>query len=408
MIRSRSVFGADHPFSVDEVVLRVKNLIEYDEFLAHIAVEGELTDLKHHVSGHVYFTLKGKNASMNCVMFRGDAQGMLLWPQVGDRVLVTGAVRLYEARGTVQIYAKKMFPLGQSAAARAKEELRRKLEREGLFDPVRKRKIPFYPAIVACVTSDTGAAVRDVMRQHANRFPAADLIVVPTLVQGMYAAESLITALHRASVIRGVEVILLVRGGGAKDDLNPFDNEDLVREVARCPVPVVTGIGHEIDESLCDLAADMHQPTPTAAAAAVFPDRLNELAALRDTQSRMNAEMMRRIEADTVSLENSRKNLNGVVEHRIQESAQRLDAADDRLRKNISAVIAENSLKLSGFKRALDNLSPILLARRGYSLVRIGDQPLLSSAQASAGASLTVQMLDGDVSGIVQHVAKHS
>ena len=408
MIRNLSVRNADRPFTVDEVVLRVKNLIEYDEFLAHIAVEGELTDLKRHVSGHVYFALKGKSASMNCVMFRSDAQGMLLWPEVGDRVLVTGAVRLYEARGTVQIYAKKMFPLGQSAAARAKEELRRRLEREGLFDPGRKRKIPAYPSVVACVTSDTGAAVRDVMRQRANRFPAAQLIVVPTLVQGLHAAENLTAALRRAAAVRGVDVILLVRGGGAKEDLNPFDNEDLVREVARCTVPVVTGIGHEIDESLCDLAADMHQPPPTAAAAAVFPDRLNELAALKDAQKNVNAEMVRRLEAESACLENILKEMNGTAERRLQESAVRLDAADDRLKRNASSAIAENSLKLSGFKRALDNLSPVRLARRGYSLVRIDGQPLLKAAQASAGAVLTVQMLDGDVNGIVQHMSKRS
>ncbi|MGI6075725.1 MAG: exodeoxyribonuclease VII large subunit, partial [Pyramidobacter sp.] len=397
--------SADRPLSVDEVVARVRRLIEYDEVLAHISVEGELTDLKRHVSGHVYFSLKGQSASMNCVMFRSDAQGLLLWPRTGDRVLVTGAVRLYEARGTVQIYARKMFPLGQGAAARAKEELRRKLESEGLFASGRKRPIPRCPRVVACVTSDTGAAVRDVIRQHDSRFPAAQLIVVPSLVQGVHAAESAVAALRRAGALPGVEVVLLVRGGGAKEDLNPFDDEELVREVARCPVPVVTGIGHEIDESLCDLAADLRQPTPTAAAAAVFPDRLVELAALEAASGRMSGGLRRTLESCETFLRNCRNSMDGVAKRRLEEAVQHLDGVDERLEKDAAAAVAESKTGLAGIERALANLSPERLARRGYSLVQVEGKPLTSAAKATVGAELTVQLLDGDVCGTVNRVS---
>ena len=392
---------ADRPLSVDEVVTRVRKLIEYDEVLAHVSVEGELTDLKRHVSGHVYFSLKGQSASMNCVMFRSDAQGLLLWPQRGDRVLVTGAVRLYEARGTVQVYARKMYPLGQGAAARAKEELRRKLEGEGLFAPERKRAVPLCPRTVACVTSDTGAAVRDVIRQHDSRFPAAHLIVVPCLVQGVRAAESATFALRRAGTLSGVEAVLLVRGGGAKEDLNPFDDEELVREVARCPVPVVTGIGHEIDESLCDLAADLRQPTPTAAAAAVFPDRFAELAALETASRGMRRGLRRTFEACGTLLQNCKKTLDRVAAHILQEAVLHLDGADEELEKNTAAALCENKTRLTGIERTLANLSPKRLAQRGYSLVQVGGVPLTSAAQTTVGDELTVQLLDGDVVGRV-------
>ena len=243
--------------SVDEVAFRVKKMLEYDPLLSNLTVEGELSDLKRHSSGHVYFMLKGAKASVPCVMFRSDAAGMLLWPRVGDRVILQGRVDLYAERGTVQVYARKMFPLGVGAAARAKEELRLKLEKEGLFSDMRKRPLPPYPRRAVCVTSPTGAAVRDVINVFRRRYPSAELVVVPCLVQGLQAPESIAAALRRAGAVPGAEVILLVRGGGSREDLNPFDDEELVREVARSPLPLVSGVGHEVDWSLCDMAADL-------------------------------------------------------------------------------------------------------------------------------------------------------
>lgn len=398
------VKNAAAPLTVDEVALRVKNLLDYDETLAHLVVEGELTDFKRHVSGHVYFVLKGQNASLPCVMFRGDAADMLLWPAVGDRVVVSGSVRLYEARGAVQIYARKIYPLGLGAAARAKEELRLRLEKEGLFAPARKRPLPRYPRRVACVTSDTGAAVRDVIRQFRTRFPAAELIVVPCLVQGVRAAESTALALRRASALPGVDVALLVRGGGAKEDLNPFDDEELVREVARCTVPVVCGVGHEVDWSLCDLAADRREPTPTAAAASVFPDRAEELDGLAECARLLHMHAARALRDEKRELANREENMRRFWGRSLENAAQRLDDLDEKTTYRACAELRLMNGRLDEFERSLENLSPAALARRGYSLVMSGGRPLLSSAQARCGDALSVQMLDGTVAGHVESV----
>ena len=392
-------------FSVDEVALRVRNLIDYDETLAHLTVEGELTDFKRHVSGHIYFTLKGQNASLACVMFRSDAAGQLLWPQAGDRVCVVGSVRLYEARGTVQLYARKLFPLGVGAAARAKEELRARLEKEGLFSPARKRPVPAYPRVVACVTSDTGAAVRDVIKQYRSRYPLASLIIVPCLVQGVHAAESAAAALRRACALDGVEAVLFVRGGGAKEDLSPFDDEELVREVARSAVPVVTGIGHEIDESLCDLAADRREPTPTAAAASVFPDRARELDAVSLYQKRLES-------CAQTSLDDARQDIDAVQRQLRQNAAAGIGSAAqkvDFLEETMARVLADrlriSAAKLGELERSLNNLSPHELARRGYSLVLHGGRPLVTAAEVRENDEIVVQLLDGDVRGTVCSVA---
>ncbi|OON88571.1 exodeoxyribonuclease VII large subunit [Pyramidobacter sp. C12-8] len=392
------------PLTVDEVALRVKNLLDYDETLAHLVVEGELTDFKRHVSGHVYFVLKGQNASMPCVMFRGDAAGTLLWPAVGDRVVVSGSVRLYEARGAVQIYARKIYPLGLGAAARAKEELRLKLEKEGLFAPARKRSLPRYPRRAACVTSDTGAAVQDVIRQFRTRFPAAELIVVPCLVQGVRAAESAAAAMRRVSALAGVEVVLLVRGGGAKEDLNPFDDEELVREVARCPVPVVCGVGHEVDWSLCDLAADRREPTPTAAAASVFPDRMRELGGLAECARLLHMHADHGLRNERQMLASREENMRNFLGRLLENAAQRLDDLDEKTTFHARAELRQRQGQLDGYERSLRNLSPALLARRGYSLVMSGGRPLLSSVQVRCGDAIVVQTLDGDVKGRVDSV----
>ncbi len=397
MIRPMKIPRSEaRPLTVDEVASRVKRLIDFDEVLSRVIVEGELTDLKRHVSGHVYFALKGRASVLNGVMFKSDAGGILMWPQVGDRVLVSGSVRLYEGRGTVQIYARKMYPLGQSAAARAKEELRRRLEAEGLFAAERKRSLPRYPRVVACVTSDTGAAIRDVMRQHAVRWPAAKLILVPCLVQGVHASESAAAALRRAGAV-GAEVVLLVRGGGAKEDLNPFDDEELVREVARCPVPVVTGVGHEIDESLCDLAADLCQPTPTAAAAAVFPDRKNELEMCEGAGFRIKSLAVRRLDDSRTRVKNSCLRIDRAARHALQNALLNLDSLGGRISRHAKNSISSASVYLDGAARTLSGLSPRSLARRGYSLVNCGGKPLLSAAQIEPDSELTVQLLDGDV-----------
>lgn len=393
-------------FSVDEVALRVRKLIQYDPDLSSLTVEGELSELKRHSSGHVYFSLKGEKASLPCVMFRSDAAGMLLWPQTGDRVLVQGRVDFYAERGTVQIYVRKMYPVGLGAAARAKEELRRKLEREGLFSDARKRALPAFPSRVACVTSPTGAAIRDVMSVFRRRYPAAELIVVPCLVQGIQAPESIASALLRAARIPNVQAILLVRGGGSRDDLNPFDDEDVVRALACLPVPVISGVGHEVDWSLCDLAADLRVPTPTAAAEAVFPDIREILSALRGAETRLSVSARARSHVLSSDLSALESGIGRSCVRTIRHEMQTLDLAEEGLEGKYKRGIEDFYTRLGNLERSLDALSPYSLSARGYALCCAEGVPVKSIQQIMSAAHLTVQFTDGDAACTVDKVTQ--
>lgn len=392
--------------SVDEVAFRVKKMLEYDPLLSNLTVEGELSDLKRHSSGHVYFMLKGAKASVPCVMFRSDAAGMLLWPRVGDRVILQGRVDLYAERGTVQVYARKMFPLGVGAAARAKEELRLKLEKEGLFSDMRKRPLPPYPRRAVCVTSPTGAAVRDVINVFRRRYPSAELVVVPCLVQGLQAPESIAAALRRAGAVPGAEVILLVRGGGSREDLNPFDDEELVREVARSPLPLVSGVGHEVDWSLCDMAADLRVPTPTAAAESVFPDRKGVLDALRGAEDRLAAALASRcglLASKVASLESG---ITRSCLRFIRSGMQTADSLEEQLNVRCKRSLRESELRLNHLERSLLGLSPQSICARGYALCLSGAAPVTSVKQIKAAGRLTVQLIDGDATCSIEHITE--
>lgn len=394
------------PMTVDEVATRVKNLLAYDSvFSGTVSVTGEVTDFKRHVSGHVYFTIKGQKAYLSCVMFRSYAYKMLLWPQVGDSVLVSGNVNYYEARGTVQLYARKITPLGEGAAARAKALLKKKLEAEGLFDAARKRPLPRYPKRVVCVTSPTGAAVRDVIRQYKTRMPNTELIISPCLVQGDDAPESAACAMRKAYSL-GADVIILVRGGGSKEDLNPFDDEELVREVARSPIPVVTGIGHEVDTSLCDLAADLVQPTPTAAATAVFRDRAQESANLKAMSDRADILYLSYIRASRKYAESLSEKLTKGFYDQIGANFQYIDVMRQKAASAVKSRIASERIKLDALSMALKNLSPAELSRRGYCVVTSGEKRLRSIGELKIKDAIEVHLLDGKASASVTGIAK--
>nr|HPJ48498.1 exodeoxyribonuclease VII large subunit [Synergistales bacterium] len=232
--------------TVDELTRYISLLFEESETLSSLQVRGTLSGFKRHSSGHVYFTLLGEESRISCALFRSDAGRIPLWPADGDEVLVTGKAGVYGPRGAYQIYARTIRPLGEAAQTRAKKELMERLKREGLFEPALKRRLPPLPLRVALVTSPTGAAVRDVVKVARERFPLCRLLVVPTVVQGATAVEEIARGLVRAGSIPEVEAVMLVRGGGSRDDLNPFDEEEVVRAVRSCPVPVVTGLGHQV------------------------------------------------------------------------------------------------------------------------------------------------------------------
>ena len=276
----------DAPVTVDELTGTIRKAIFSCGELQNVSVCGELMGFKKHTSGHSYFTILGKESRIACVLFRSNASSVLTWPKDGDEVMVRGSVDVYGARGSYQMYASNLLPIGAGAKARAKEMLKNKLAQEGLFDPALKRPIPFFPNRVAVITSPTGAALQDVIKISSMRYPSADIIVIPSLMQGFAAEEEISYAFSSLAKVKNLSLAILARGGGSRDDLDIFDSESVVRAVRMSPVPVITGLGHQIDFTLADMAADASAPTPSGAAERVFPDSrdlLSQLDTIKDS-----------------------------------------------------------------------------------------------------------------------------
>lgn len=258
-------------FTVSDLTARIRDLLARN--FTDIIVQGEISNCRPAASGHIYFTLKDDRAQIRCVLFKQQQRGMKFRPEDGLKASVRGSISVYEARGEYQVYVESLEPLGRGALQLAFEQLKKKLEAEGLFDPACKKPLPLLPSRIGLITSPTGAAVRDVVRILKRRFPNVHLTLYPVLVQGEGAASQIIEALAHFSRTRSADVILLVRGGGSIEDLWSFNEESLARAIAACAIPVISGVGHETDFTIADFAADVRASTPSAAAELVVQTR---------------------------------------------------------------------------------------------------------------------------------------
>jgi exodeoxyribonuclease VII large subunit len=394
--------------TVDELNQRVQLVIQSDPVLENLAVTGEILDFKVHKTGHAYFTLVGKETRLACVMFRSHAGSLPSWPQTGDQVLVEGTVSVYLARGSYQLYARRLTPSGQGAQTRAKEELKRRLAEEGLFDPRHRRALPEYPDSVVILTSPTGAAVKDVLRVSRNRYPACEIFVLPCNVQGADAPGQILTAFSRASKLEGVQVALLVRGGGSRDDLNPFDDELVVRAVRSCPIPVVTGLGHEIDSTLSDLAADFSAPTPSAAAERVFPDRNAILSSISSLGRHARSGITRRVDEMAWIAERNQNRLSLSFERRLGEGETAVETLSENLRRGIDARLELEAHCLQSITSTLEALSPERVMARGFIACEtpVG-VPVVTASAAAGQDSLRLLFSDGKVPVKVEGPAEY-
>ena len=384
--------------TVDELSDRIKAALAAAPELSKVAVRGELQNFKRHSSGHAYFTLVGKQSRISAVLFRSYASGVLDWPEDGDEVMVTGSVDLYPKAGVYQLYATRILPIGHGAQSRAKEELRAKLEREGLFDIRRKRPLPRYPSKVAIITSPTGAALQDILKVSENRSPFVDIVIIPATVQGVEAPAQVSRALALAGRLRGVQCVVLARGGGAKDDLSPFDDERLVRAVRGCPLPVVTGVGHQTDSSLADLAADASLPTPSAAAERIFPDCGEIRGILSHELDALISGVTRTHESFSNLLARRRERLTRFACSRIAETEKLLETASRVMSISIKGIIQTNEETIASHATALNALSPLAVLGRGYAICRdSGGAALRSVKTIKPGDLLSIQLNDGDI-----------
>ncbi len=399
-------FGTEPParavYSVSRLNREVRTLLESG--LGAIWVQGEISNLARPSSGHWYFSLKDRDAQLRCAMFRQRNALSRFAPKEGQLVLAFGRVSLYEPRGDYQLLVELIEDAGVGALQRAFDELKIRLAAEGLFAPERKRALPSVPRTIGVITSPTGAAIRDILHILARRFPAAQVLIYPSPVQGAGAALALIAAIDLAAARAECDVLILSRGGGSLEDLWAFNDERLARAILRCPIPLVTGIGHEIDFTIADFVADLRAPTPSAAAQAVVPDVSVWLQRLEQLAARFVAAARRTLRGEQARLESMLRRLyQAHPGARLLQHSQRLDELEARLRLALRSRLAASTARLDSAVRALQAVSPLATLGRGFAVVtRSADGALVMAAeQLAPGENIDVRLSVGSVRAAV-------
>ncbi len=433
-------------YSISELNRLVRGMLETNFKI--ISLEGEISNYSRPASGHMYFTLKDSNAQIRCAMFKGKNRKLKFKPESGLAVQASGNVSLYEARGDYQFIVDDMQPAGAGALQQAFEVLKLKLREEGLFDAERKKPLPAYPAKLAVITSQTGAAIRDILSVLNRRYPLLEIVVFPTPVQGDAAAGRIVKALQLADQ-SDCDVLLLTRGGGSLEDLWPFNEEVVARAVAACITPVICGVGHETDFSIAEFAADVRAPTPSAAAELITPDSEELKSLLKQYQAtfenRINRDIeqkqqtldwiykrllqqhpRRQLEQQRQRLSVLQKQLPAVMQTSLHGFKERLgDLHSQLLKQNPKELIIQQSsyckelklrlqqtqiqtilaarARLDIITKGLEAVSPVATLQRGYSIITKEDGSLVNdSAQVSKGDLITAQLSKGQIAATVK------
>ena len=393
-------------WTVSRLTQHIRTLLESDVTLQDVWVQGEISNLGRPSSGHIYFTLKDANASLRGVMWKGDVRRLTLPLQDGMEIEAHGRIGVYEPQGQYQFYADIIRPLGEGLLYQEFLRLKAMLEAEGLFDAERKRPIPEFPRKIGIVTSATGAALRDMLNTLRRRLPLVEVILTPSPVQGDEAPPKLVEALAKLDHLEP-DVILLARGGGSIEDLWAFNDERVVRAVAAVNVPVISGVGHETDFTLCDFAADLRAPTPTAAAELATPITITDLSTyLLGMKTRLTTSTLSLLTAHRTGLEAQAVSLRFASPlRRIQTDRQRLDDLSRRGKSTLIHRLALDRSRLQGYERRLESLNPLAVLGRGYAVVtRQTDGRLVSQVQqAKTGDGIQVRVSDGAFNAVVSN-----
>ena len=368
--------------------------------LGTIWVQGEVSNYSRPGSGHWYFSLKDRDAQLRCAMFRQRNILAPFTPREGQLVMARGRVSLYEPRGDYQLLVEQLEDAGTGALQLAFEQLRARLSAEGLFAVERKRTLPAAPARVGVITSPTGAAIRDILRVLADRFPAALVLIYPVPVQGAAAAPAIAAALDLASERAECQVLILARGGGSLEDLWAFNDERVARALARCAIPVVAGIGHETDVTIADFAADVRAPTPTAAAQLVVPDRHVWLQRLAQLAARFGNAARRQLQEASARLRAQRERLQRAHPGaRLAQHAQRVDELELRLHRAVRVWLRQLDSRVKLATQALHALNPLAPLERGFAMVSRGgsDRPVRLASELQVEEDIEARFADGIV-----------
>ena len=391
----------DKVFSVTELNNLIKELLEG---FPTINLEGEISNYRPNSSGHLYFNLKDQNSVISAVIFRGSATYLSFAPKDGMKVQVTGKLSVYGPQGKYQIVITKMSISGEGAILKMIEERKRMLAAEGLFDQSRKKKLPLFPETIGVVTSPTGAALRDILQITKRRNKCVSVVVLPALVQGAEAAETIVRQIRNANRAKLCDVLIVGRGGGSLEDLLPFSEESVVLAICESEIPVVSAVGHEIDWALSDYAADLRAPTPSAAAEITVPELAKVKAALMQYSQFFYQEAMNRVQKVRLTIK-SFDPLNLELKFRSIEIPliSRFDNAKDALFQNINSKLRDTRQIIDNCVTVLENASPQTIFDRGYSMVRIKDSNkiLRDSSDVSPGSEIEIVPAKGKITAQV-------
>ncbi len=394
----------NNALTVTELNSYIKALMDSDDFLSGVAIRGEISNFKLHTSGHIYFTLKDATSEISAVMFRAAASRLGFTPRVGSLVTAYGSVSVFEKTGKYQLYVNAMTNDGRGALYEQYTRLLEKLRSEGLFDADRKRKIPRFPRRIGIVTSPTGAAVRDMINVTGRRFPSAEILLSPALVQGEGAPEDLCRALGVLDALGECDVIIIGRGGGSIEDLWAFNDEALVRMVANTSTPIISAVGHETDTTLCDYAADMRAPTPSAAAEQAVPDATAILQGLDQKLLGMERTLGSRLEAVRRNIAHGARSIEALSpESKILSMKKEIRSHSAAIDAAIASKLKHRKTHFSGAVARLEAVNPLSILSRGYSMALDGNGAVVSStSNVALGDKISVIVSDGVISARVE------
>ena len=416
----------DKYISISQLTRYIKFKFDNDEHLGHVFLRGEISNFKAHTRGHYYFTLKDETSRINAVMFSSNTSKLLFRPTDGMKVLVTGRVSVYEATGGYQIYVEDMVEDGVGNLYVQFEELKKKLQQEGLFDPSKKKKIPKIPKTVGIITAPTGAAIRDILSTIKRRWPITKTILFPSLVQGASAAPEIIKQIEKAQEF-DLDVLIVGRGGGSIEDMWCFNDEQVARAIYACKIPVISAVGHEIDFTIADFVADLRAPTPTGAAEMAVPNISDFYQYFGQIELRLEQAIMTMITSKKDQLETLKKSYiltNPIAMYQVKE--QRFDSLFEKIHLLMNSIIANEKNNCQILKQKLENniqkvleneqhrylhalnkleiLNPLLTIKRGYSITRNQDHVVTSIQQVKPHDKIEIEVTDGLIEARVEEV----
>ncbi len=393
-------------YSVTQLNKYLKMVFEKNTVLFNISIRGEITNFKPHYTGHLYFTLKDESSCVKCVMFKSYASSLKFNLADGMKVVVTGQVAVYEANGTYQIYCHDIAKEGLGELYQKYEQLKAKLEKEGLFDESHKKRIPFLPKRVGVITSKTGAVIRDIINVSTRRFNRVNLLIYPAATQGVNVKDTVVQGIKELNRLNNVDVIIIARGGGSFEDLFGFNDEEIARQIYDSNIPIVSAVGHETDFTICDFVSDLRAPTPSAAAELVYPN-------MSEIISRIDILKLRCIKAVQNNLNLKYEKLNQIKKSRLEKipldkimsSRMKIDLDIKKIESILSLKVQKEKSRYLSTISKLDAMSPLKTLSRGYIIAQSEEGTVITKKEdISVGEELKITVVDGNIKAKVTEV----